>query len=47
MWAYHKAQQQQQMYDSVSKSYKDNAICTTKYSWLTFIPVNLFQQFRR
>lgn len=45
--ACHGAQQQQQMYDSGSKSYKGNAICTTKYNWLTFIPVNLFQQFRR
>ncbi|XP_037341705.1 probable phospholipid-transporting ATPase VD isoform X1 [Pungitius pungitius] len=28
-------------------SYKGNAICTTKYTWLTFIPMNLFEQFHR
>uniref|UniRef100_A0A8C6S8Z0 P-type ATPase N-terminal domain-containing protein n=1 Tax=Neogobius melanostomus TaxID=47308 RepID=A0A8C6S8Z0_9GOBI len=27
------------------RSYKGNAISTTKYSPLTFIPMNLFQQF--
>ncbi|TNN72562.1 putative phospholipid-transporting ATPase VD [Liparis tanakae] len=33
--------------EATSKSYKCNAICTTKYSLLTFIPMNLFQQFHR
>ncbi|XP_056281813.1 probable phospholipid-transporting ATPase VD isoform X3 [Pseudoliparis swirei] len=33
--------------EAISKSYKCNAICTTKYSLLTFIPMNLFQQFHR
>ncbi|XP_037652365.1 probable phospholipid-transporting ATPase VD isoform X1 [Sebastes umbrosus] len=37
----------QQEYEGVSKSYKGNAIRTTKYSLLTFIPMNLFQQFCR
>ncbi|XP_035529644.1 probable phospholipid-transporting ATPase VD [Morone saxatilis] len=37
----------QQEYEAVSKSYKGNAIRTTKYSLLTFIPMNLFQQFHR
>ncbi|XP_059208889.1 probable phospholipid-transporting ATPase VD [Centropristis striata] len=37
----------QQDYEEVSKSCKGNAIRTTKYSLLTFIPMNLFQQFRR
>ncbi|XP_054469181.1 probable phospholipid-transporting ATPase VD [Anoplopoma fimbria] len=37
----------QQESDAVFKSYKGNAICTTKYSLLTFIPMNLFQQFHR
>ncbi|XP_012708071.2 probable phospholipid-transporting ATPase VD [Fundulus heteroclitus] len=34
-------------YEDVSKKYKGNAIRTTKYSLLTFIPMNLFQQFHR
>ncbi|XP_034419250.1 probable phospholipid-transporting ATPase VD [Cyclopterus lumpus] len=33
--------------EAIFKSYKSNAICTTKYSLLTFIPMNLFQQFHR
>lgn len=37
----------QQEYEAVFKSYKGNAIHTTKYSLLTFIPMNLFQQFHR
>lgn len=37
----------QQEYEGVSKSYKGNAIQTTKYSILTFIPMNLFLQFHR
>lgn len=36
-----------QDYEAVSRSYKGNAIQTTKYSILTFIPMNLFQQFHR
>ncbi|KAM3594317.1 uncharacterized protein V6R79_005735 [Siganus canaliculatus] len=36
-----------QEYKTISKSYKGNAIRTTKYSLLTFIPMNLFQQFHR
>ncbi|XP_067351598.1 probable phospholipid-transporting ATPase VD isoform X2 [Channa argus] len=38
---------QQHEYEAVSKSYKGNAIRTTKYSLLTFIPINLFEQFHR
>ncbi|XP_037550714.1 probable phospholipid-transporting ATPase VD [Nematolebias whitei] len=37
----------QQEYEAVSEKYKGNAIRTTKYSLLTFIPMNLFQQFHR
>ncbi|XP_054861662.1 probable phospholipid-transporting ATPase VD isoform X1 [Amphiprion ocellaris] len=37
----------QQEFKAVSKNYKGNAIRTTKYSLLTFIPMNLFQQFHR
>ncbi|XP_055086897.1 probable phospholipid-transporting ATPase VD [Periophthalmus magnuspinnatus] len=37
----------QDEYHSISKAYKGNAIRTTKYSLLTFIPMNLFQQFHR
>ncbi|KAK9533376.1 hypothetical protein VZT92_008498 [Zoarces viviparus] len=37
----------QQGFEVVSESYEGNAICTTKYSLLTFIPMNLFQQFHR
>uniref|UniRef100_A0AAV2JCG4 P-type ATPase N-terminal domain-containing protein n=1 Tax=Knipowitschia caucasica TaxID=637954 RepID=A0AAV2JCG4_KNICA len=37
----------QDQYHSISKAYSSNAIRTTKYSLLTFIPINLFQQFRR
>lgn len=36
-----------QEYIATSKHYKGNAIRTTKYSLLTFIPMNLFQQFQR
>uniref|UniRef100_A0A8C5GUG7 Phospholipid-transporting ATPase n=1 Tax=Gouania willdenowi TaxID=441366 RepID=A0A8C5GUG7_GOUWI len=38
---------QQHDYKAVSKNYKCNAICTTKYTLLTFLPMNLFQQFHR
>ncbi|XP_072220814.1 phospholipid-transporting ATPase VD isoform X1 [Leuresthes tenuis] len=34
-------------YEAVSKKYRGNAIRTTKYTLLTFIPMNLFQQFHR
>ncbi|CAL8298624.1 unnamed protein product [Boreogadus saida] len=34
-------------YRAISREYQGNAIRTTKYSLLTFIPINLFQQFRR
>ncbi|CAJ1074205.1 probable phospholipid-transporting ATPase VD isoform X2 [Xyrichtys novacula] len=37
----------QQEYEAASKKYKGNAIRTTKYSLLTFLPMNLFQQFHR
>ncbi|KAF7646608.1 hypothetical protein LDENG_00184700 [Lucifuga dentata] len=37
----------QQEYENISKSYKGNAIRTTKYTLLSFIPMNLFQQFHR
>ncbi|XP_061742847.1 probable phospholipid-transporting ATPase VD [Nerophis ophidion] len=37
----------QQELKDLSKVYKGNAIRTTKYSILTFIPLNLFQQFHR
>ncbi|XP_023208450.1 probable phospholipid-transporting ATPase VD isoform X1 [Xiphophorus maculatus] len=37
----------QQEYEAVSRKYKGNGIRTTKYSLLTFIPMNLFQQFHR
>lgn len=37
----------QQEYEAVSRGYKGNAIRTTKYSLLTFVPMNLFQQFHR
>lgn len=36
-----------QEYSAISKHYKGNAIRTTKYSLLTFIPMNLFQQFHK
>ncbi|KAK3573893.1 hypothetical protein QTP86_032986 [Hemibagrus guttatus] len=34
-------------YQSISKGYQGNNIRTTKYTLLSFIPMNLFQQFRR
>ncbi|XP_063355735.1 probable phospholipid-transporting ATPase VD isoform X2 [Pelmatolapia mariae] len=37
----------QQDYERVSRNYKSNAISTTKYTLLTFIPMNLFEQFHR
>uniref|UniRef100_A0A672HE12 Phospholipid-transporting ATPase n=1 Tax=Salarias fasciatus TaxID=181472 RepID=A0A672HE12_SALFA len=37
----------QKEFEAVTKNYKTNAIRTTKYSLLSFIPMNLFQQFHR
>nr|XP_020454825.1 probable phospholipid-transporting ATPase VD [Monopterus albus] len=37
----------QQEYETISRNYKSNVIRTTKYNLLTFIPMNLFQQFHR
>ncbi|XP_077396003.1 phospholipid-transporting ATPase VD isoform X2 [Festucalex cinctus] len=37
----------QQEFTDVAKGYKGNIIHTTKYSLLTFLPMNLFQQFHR
>uniref|UniRef100_A0A667XDG1 Phospholipid-transporting ATPase n=1 Tax=Myripristis murdjan TaxID=586833 RepID=A0A667XDG1_9TELE len=37
----------QQEYEGICKGYRGNAIRTTKYSLLSFIPMNLFQQFHR
>ncbi|XP_021440740.1 probable phospholipid-transporting ATPase VD isoform X4 [Oncorhynchus mykiss] len=37
----------QQEYHSISKGCQGNSIRTTKYSLLSFIPMNLFQQFHR
>ncbi|XP_061651694.1 probable phospholipid-transporting ATPase VD isoform X1 [Phyllopteryx taeniolatus] len=37
----------QQEHRDIVKGYKGNIIHTTKYSLLTFIPINLFQQFHR
>lgn len=34
-------------YEKVSKLYMNNKIRTTKYTLLTFIPRNLFEQFHR
>ncbi|CAL8271100.1 unnamed protein product [Merluccius merluccius] len=34
-------------YHDVSKEFQGNAIRTTKYSLLSFVPMNLFQQFQR
>ncbi|XP_060781661.1 probable phospholipid-transporting ATPase VD isoform X2 [Neoarius graeffei] len=34
-------------YQSISKAYQGNNIRTTKYTLLSFIPMNLFQQFHR
>ncbi|XP_051508144.1 phospholipid-transporting ATPase VD-like isoform X1 [Myxocyprinus asiaticus] len=41
-WGPHHAE-----YHSVSKGYRNNSIRTTKYSLISFIPMNLFQQFHR
>lgn len=32
---------------AVSRKYSGNRICTTKYTFLTFLPQNLFEQFHR
>ncbi|CAN9502069.1 unnamed protein product [Ophioblennius macclurei] len=45
VFAWHGSNQKE--FEAVSKNYKSNAICTTKYSLLSFIPMNLFQQFHR
>lgn len=37
----------QHEYHSISKGCQGNGIRTTKYSLLSFIPMNLFQQFHR
>ncbi|XP_028994820.1 probable phospholipid-transporting ATPase VD isoform X2 [Betta splendens] len=37
----------QQESEAILRNYKGNAIRTTKYSLLTFIPMNLFEQFHR
>ncbi|XP_048083351.1 phospholipid-transporting ATPase VD-like [Alosa alosa] len=37
----------QSEYHSVCKGYPGNSISTTKYSLLSFIPKNLFEQFHR
>lgn len=34
-------------YHSFSKGFQDNSIRTTKYNLISFIPLNLFQQFHR
>ncbi|XP_063777045.1 phospholipid-transporting ATPase VD [Pseudophryne corroboree] len=34
-------------YEMLTKGYKNNKICTTKYTLLNFIPRNLFEQFHR
>uniref|UniRef100_A0A673BG61 Phospholipid-transporting ATPase n=1 Tax=Sphaeramia orbicularis TaxID=375764 RepID=A0A673BG61_9TELE len=45
VWARYGPQTQE--YESTCRRYKGNTIRTTKYSLLTFIPMNLFQQFHR
>lgn len=37
----------QQDWEKISRSYSGNRICTTKYTLLTFLPQNLFEQFHR
>ena len=34
-------------YESIKKTFADNAVTTSKYNALTFIPRALFEQFRR
>ncbi|KAH0518047.1 putative phospholipid-transporting ATPase VB [Microtus ochrogaster] len=36
-----------QDWKKVSRRYPGNSICTTKYTLLTFLPQNLFEQFHR
>ncbi|KAM6150218.1 phospholipid-transporting ATPase VB [Erethizon dorsatum] len=36
-----------QDWEKISRSYSGNSICTTKYTLLTFLPQNLFEQFHR
>ncbi|XP_065590577.1 phospholipid-transporting ATPase VB [Cyrtonyx montezumae] len=38
---------QQRSWDQASTFYSGNGIQTTKYTWLTFLPKNLFKQFHR
>uniref|UniRef100_A0A803XML8 Phospholipid-transporting ATPase n=1 Tax=Meleagris gallopavo TaxID=9103 RepID=A0A803XML8_MELGA len=38
---------QQRGWDQASRFYSGNKIQTTKYTWLTFLPKNLFKQFHR
>ncbi|POI33158.1 hypothetical protein CIB84_003089 [Bambusicola thoracicus] len=38
---------QQRGWDQASRFYSGNRIQTTKYTWLTFLPKNLFEQFHR
>lgn len=38
---------QQRGWDQASRFYSGNRIQTTKYTWLTFLPKNLFKQFHR
>uniref|UniRef100_A0A493T4Y8 P-type ATPase N-terminal domain-containing protein n=1 Tax=Anas platyrhynchos platyrhynchos TaxID=8840 RepID=A0A493T4Y8_ANAPP len=38
---------QQRDWDQASRFYSGNKIQTTKYTWFTFLPKNLFEQFHR
>ncbi|NXI65235.1 AT10B ATPase, partial [Anseranas semipalmata] len=38
---------QQREWDQASRFYSGNRIQTTKYTWFTFLPKNLFEQFHR
>ena len=31
----------------MNKNFANNQVSTTKYTWLTFIPINMFQQFSK
>lgn len=41
-WGTHHAE-----YQNISKGFRNNSIRTTKYNLISFIPLNLFQQFHR
>lgn len=41
-WGPHHAE-----YQNISKGFRNNSIRTTKYNLISFIPMNLFQQFHR